>query len=128
MKNIFVLFLFFPLLGFAIDAVNPESTCDRFMTKAENKKCLEKIKKLQPDSYLASVCEKQFDDDAFYDCIEISGFATFNPIKVSHCEDTSLSDNARLDCVRGVADYSKKNESQERIPASLKSKKRKLKK
>lgn len=124
-----ILSLFVSQNSFAIDAVSPESTCDRFQAKLEKKKCLEKIKKIQPDSYLSAICEKQFDDDAFFDCMETADVATFDPLKVSKCDDGQLSDQARIECVRSVADYHQKNEGQsDRTPASSgKSKKKKKK-
>jgi len=119
MKYFFIIPFLFPASLFAIEAVSPETTCERFYSKSEKKNCLEKIKKLQPDSYLSAVCERQFDDDAFYDCLETAGYAAFDPIKVSKCDDAQLSDQSRLECVRSVADYSQKNEGQsQRTPAS----------
>lgn len=110
-------------LALAIEAVSPESTCERFYFPAEKKQCQVRIQKLKPDSYLAAVCELQFDDAAFYACLEFAGLANFNPIRISACHDVQLSDEHRLECVRKIAEHSQKSPGQTpvqspRIPAS----------
>jgi len=116
-----------PLVVLAIESINPKSVCDRFVNSDDQKYCSQKITKLKPDSYLAGVCQKQFDDDAFWDCMELSTVASFDPKKLDHCSGTELSDQQRLSCVKQVAKFtehpqaefqSMKSGNENRKPAS----------
>jgi len=94
-----------PLVVLAIESINPKSACDRFVNSTDQKYCQNKIQKLQPDSYLSGVCQKQFDDDAFWECLELSQVASFDPKKIDHCSANELSDQQRLACLKEKAKF-----------------------
>jgi hypothetical protein len=112
----FLAILTIPLLVLAIDAVSPKSLCDRFATKGEQKKCQAKIDRMELDSYLASVCEKQFSDEGFWSCLELGKSLSFDPKVMDPCFGTDLSDTQRLECLHGIA--SQKTSEFQRLPAS----------
>lgn len=119
MKSFFAI-LTIPLLVLAIDAVNPSSLCDRFVTKPEQHKCQARIDKLDPDSYLASACEKQFSEEAFWSCLELGKSMAFDPKKMDPCFGNEINDTQRLECLKKVA--TAKSESFQRFPAATSSK------
>lgn len=97
---------FVPLVVLAIESINPKTVCDRFVNPDDQKYCHTKIEKLNADSYLTGVCQKQFDDDAFWDCMELGQVASFDPKKIDHCSVTELSDQQRLTCLKESANFS----------------------
>jgi len=91
----FIAILIIPLLVVAIEAINTQSACDRFITSKEQKTCMKRLEQLQPDSYLTGVCQKQFGDDTFWECMELGTTATFDPKKTETCSGNNLSDAQR---------------------------------
>lgn len=119
----FIAILVAPLIVLAIDTMNPKTACDRFVTSEDIKACNQRIKKIEPDSYLLALCEKQFDDDNFWECLELGNVANFDPKKMEKCESTEFNDTQRMDCLKGIADFtSKPSATFQRMPASGKSK------
>lgn len=106
--------------AFALDPQNPSTFCDRFLGELEKTNCEKRVKTLGPDWYLAKVCEKQFDDENFWGCLELSQRFNFNPKTLGPCEDTGMTDTQRLLCVEEKA--LRKNasimEAYQRMPAS----------
>jgi len=100
MKQTLLAILLVPLLVWAIDSINPVTLCDRFVTSVEQKSCQEKIQKMKPDSYLAGLCQHQFEDDSFWQCLEVGQTAKINPKKLEACFPTDLNDADRLSCLR----------------------------
>ncbi|PIS10794.1 MAG: hypothetical protein COT73_07360 [Bdellovibrio sp. CG10_big_fil_rev_8_21_14_0_10_47_8] len=86
----------------ALEPQNPEGLCDRFLGEKEKTSCLAKIKKMQPDWYLASTCAKQFDDKSFYECLDLNQVTLFSPKKLEACE-ASMDDTDRIKCIRSAA-------------------------
>lgn len=95
--------LFFAQLVFAIEPTNPIALCERFIAPENKKACEKKIQKIGPDWYLASVCEKQFDDAQFYTCIEMSQKYNFTPTALEKCTDPGFSDQQRLSCLQTIS-------------------------
>ena len=126
----FLAILTIPLIVMAIDAVNPPALCDRFVTKSQQKSCQKKMTKIDPDSYLAAACEKQFSDEGFWNCLELSNTMTFDPKKMDECFSGDFSDTQRVDCLKRVAvtrEFEKEPERQaaktgefQRMPANSK--------
>jgi hypothetical protein len=113
------------LVAQAIDAINPSAICERFYLQSEIERCEVKVKQTHPDSYLAAVCQSFFDDEGFYDCLEMGVIATFDPIKLDTCMAFEGNDKNKMECIRSVATFeNKKTEFQKnkRLPASLKKK------
>lgn len=100
MKFAFWIALFFSIQSFAIDAVVPKTLCDRFLNPLDQKKCEQKIEKMNPDSYLAALCAHQFDDDQFYKCMELSQKFQIDPRQLAFCDDDSLTDQTRILCIQ----------------------------
>lgn len=84
----------------ALEAQNPETLCERFVSGPEQATCQSKVKKISPDWYLASVCAKQFDDKSFYRCLELGKSASFSPTKLADCESSELNDESRISCIK----------------------------
>ena len=103
MKSFFIFSLVFqvPFQTQAIEMQNPATLCERFLTSTEKSQCETEMKKLQPDWYLAGICNKQFEDTAFYDCIHLSKSAQFSLEKLDACDQTETTDEGRLTCVKG---------------------------
>jgi hypothetical protein len=88
--------------AFALERLNPILLCDRFKDTGERKQCEEQMVKLEPDWYLASVCDKQVDDATFYDCLITSQTMELSPEKLKRCDRQSMSDEMRVECVRNA--------------------------
>ncbi len=101
-----------PLMVLAIESVKPETICDRFVNSDDQKFCQKKIQKLNADSYLSGICQKQFDDDAFWDCMELSQVASFDPKKIDHCSVTEMGDQQRIACLKAEAKFSTSPQAQ----------------
>lgn len=134
MKSLWTLFSLF-ILSFtllpttvrAIDAIQPESLCDRFVNPVEHKNCFLKLKKQDPDSYLSAICQKQFEDELFWKCLEKGRNFSFDPRKIDSCSSDTLNDKQRIDCIQKIiyetSSFSKtghQNFTIERKPASRK--------
>ena len=91
-----------PVTTLALQPQNPTTLCDRFMAGPERTQCEKRMKDQAPDWYLASVCSKQFDDKAFYECVDLSKTTAFSPKKLEACDSEGFSDQSRLDCIKGT--------------------------
>lgn len=105
--NFTFLFLFaalmaFPVIGSALTPQNPTSLCDRFVEGPERVACEKKMKDMAPDWYLASLCSKQYDDKAFYQCVELTKTASFSPKHLESCDVEGFSDKSRYECIKGT--------------------------
>ncbi len=89
----------FTCLTWAIEPTNPLTLCERFIAPETKKDCENKIKKIAPDWYLATVCEKQFEDKDFFSCLELSEKYNFSPAKLGPCAEHML-DSERLGCLK----------------------------
>jgi len=78
---------------------NPVSLCERFIAPATKANCEKRIEKLGPDWYLASVCEKLFEDPLFFECLELSKTKNFSPMGLEPCDAIGLSDSERMKCL-----------------------------
>ena len=125
MKNISVLALLPPLLFLglsfsfranAVEAKNPVSLCDRFLSSVDKDNCESRVKEMQPDWYIASVCEKQESDASFYRCLELGKTVSVSPAQLTQCEEAD-SDMSRIACIQRVAEKSKGQDYQ-RLPAN----------
>ena len=125
-QSIPILLLLISFQAIASDPINPQTLCDRFLTGEEIKECEFRIKAIRPDWYLASACQHQFDNESFFECLSFSRTYTFNPRTIEKCESGELSDEQRTNCVKSVAIKEKKY-SKERLPASVKVKRHKVK-
>ncbi len=103
----FIVITLIPLVVLAIESVMPYTLCDRFITMDEQISCKKRLEKLETDSYLAGVCQKQFEDDSFWECMEMSNKMSFDPKVLEGCLIDGYSDKQRLDCVRVVGRFSK---------------------
>lgn len=105
----------------SIEAVEPSSTCDRFLDSKGKKTCLGIVKTHEPDSYHAAVCEKVFSNEAFLECLKLSKNYLFDPKKLQACASDEVSDEVRLNCLSQIGNSI---ETQTRLPASQKTKKK----
>lgn len=104
--------------NFALNPRDPLTLCDRFITVEEQKICEEKIRKIQPDWYLSGVCQHQYEDQNFYDCLILSRQKSFHISKLHQCEDSDLNDEERMECLNKIA--LKDDKKSQRQPASKK--------
>ncbi len=109
----------------ALDPRNPVTLCERFISLEDKKFCEQKVLEMQPDWYLAGICEHQYEDQSFYDCLSLSNKSDFPLAKLPVCESPSLADEERMNCLKGIAVVSKplpRGRSKERLPAAAKPK------
>jgi hypothetical protein len=112
----------------AIEPTNPMTLCERFIAPETQKECQKKISKLGPDWYLATICEKQFDDGDFYSCLQMSQNYNFTPDQLSKCDEPGFNDVERLGCLKTISGNiafqdEKKPSPSQRLPASKNKKK-----
>lgn len=105
--NLTFLFLFavgmaVPVIGSALTPQNATTLCDRFVEGPDRVSCEKKMKDLAPDWYLASLCSKQYDDKAFYQCVELTKTASFSPKHLESCDVEGFSDKSRFECIKGT--------------------------
>ncbi len=86
--------------AFAIEPQDPKTLCERFVTPLEKTTCEDQMRAIKPDWYLASLCAKQFEDKAFYSCLNITRLGSFSPEKLDRCTVTETTDDGRMDCAR----------------------------
>jgi hypothetical protein len=110
-----------PLKSFALQPQNPTTLCDRFLAGPERTACEKKMKTLAPDWYLAAVCAKQFDDHAFYECLELSKTTAFSPKKLEACDEEGFSDQSRIACIKNTKVSSSREVYQAEAPAKKRS-------
>jgi hypothetical protein len=96
--NAFLLMLTIPWVANALEAQEPTSLCDRFLGSAQEA-CVKKITEMKPDWYLASVCNLQFDDKIFFDCLSLGAKHSFSPSALEACTAPDLSDADRMICI-----------------------------
>jgi hypothetical protein len=95
--------VFFPALAVeTIEAVEPKVLCERFLDQVQKTACLKTISEVRPDSYLAAICDKQDDHEAFYNCIRLSENFEFDPRKIQSCSDPAMKDDTRITCLQQV--------------------------
>lgn len=108
----------------ALEAKNPISLCERFISPDAKKSCENKIKDLGPDWYLSSICEKQFDDNLLFSCLELSKKNDFSPLSLRACDDAKLTDQMRMSCLLKLTEVAANGanafQKSTRRPASLK--------
>lgn len=83
----------------SVDAVEPAKVCERFLNDAQKARCISEMKRPFADSYLTSICDRQFDDDAFFKCLGLAEQYHFDPRKIQPCAG-DLEDNERLSCLQ----------------------------
>lgn len=93
-----ILTLFASITCFGLQPQDPKSLCDRFLG-SDQAACEKKMTELKPDWYLATVCNRQFDDKLFYDCVSKGVRSTFSPMALQACDSDELSDTARMSCI-----------------------------
>ncbi len=88
-----------PWIANALEAQEPTSLCDRFLGGAQES-CVKKITEMKPDWYLASVCNLQFDDKIFFDCLSLGTKHSFSPSALEACTSADLNDADRMTCIQ----------------------------
>lgn len=102
----------------AADPQDPKAFCDRFVSPIDKEDCQKRVEKAKPDWYLASVCSKQYEDTAFYRCLELSQTHRFSPTKLEACSNSDMNDSQRMTCIRTVATVNSSSEAyQDRRPS-----------
>lgn len=96
------LILIFSSLAQAIEPQNPLSLCERFLEGPDRTKCETRMTSLKPDWYLATVCNSDFDDKLFFDCVELSKLGSYSPEKLNDCLGDQYTDSARMTCVKAA--------------------------
>jgi hypothetical protein len=91
-------------LALAVEPKNPVTLCERFISPKIKSDCEKRIEKLGPDWYLASVCEKQFEDVQFFECLQLSASQNFSPTKLDQCDQVGIPDKERINCLLGIAE------------------------
>lgn len=103
-----------------IDPIDPTSSCERFLDYVGQEECLSLTKRID-DSYLVSLCNQQFSNSGFLDCLEESlDLPKLSPKKISECNQEQFSDEERTQCVAGLSNNTADNS---RMPASATKKK-----
>ena len=109
----------------ALEPQNPVSLCDRFLGAAQTE-CEQKMKDSKPDWYLATVCNLQFEDKLFYECLSLGGKQSFSPKALEACASHEMNDADRMTCIqnsRSTLAESFQDQRLSRKPASLPHKK-----
>lgn len=87
----------------AVEPINPEALCDRFIKPTEREACVKRARTMDLDWYAVSVCHMVDDDDVFNDCWKkISGRA-YSPAALEACAVDGLEDPARVACLTKAA-------------------------
>ncbi|MEZ0391462.1 MAG: hypothetical protein ACAH59_04555 [Pseudobdellovibrionaceae bacterium] len=123
MKQIFWLtFIFMTSTASALEPQNPIALCERFLEGPEKVECEKKMKDLSPDWYLATVCNQNFTDPSFYECVELTKTGAFSPRKLDLCTRDGISDSTRIACIK-AAKTNTLEAFQNRQPAEINPKK-----
>lgn len=85
-----------------IDAIEPTSVCDRFVTEKKKQACLKTIRQSSADSYLAAICEKQAESQGLYECMGLAAKFDFDPKKIQTCANEELADADRVRCLQSA--------------------------
>ncbi|MBX2986876.1 MAG: hypothetical protein KF802_03175 [Bdellovibrionaceae bacterium] len=115
----------FALPAAAIDAVNPETLCERFLKDADRQSCRQQAKKLDLDWYAASVCALVDSDSEFMSCWQDVNGRHYSPPDLVECVTEDMADSERRDCLKRI---SLKNAKRDRLPASSPAAKKPVKK
>lgn len=113
--------LFASVTCLALQPQDPKSLCDRFLG-SDQTACEKKMTELKPDWYLATVCNRQFDDKLFYDCVLKGVRNTFSPVALQACDSDELGDTERMSCIDAAKTPMARSFQDEKIsrkPASL---------
>jgi hypothetical protein len=111
----------FSLQASAVDPVNPESLCDRFIKPTEKTACERSAKSLDLDWYAASVCNLVNDDQEFLNCWKKIDGQSYSPSDLASCAESDIKDTDRTLCLIRLG---KLASSQGRLPSSLTGKKK----
>ena len=99
----FFVALAIPLFTYSLDPKNPTDSCDRFISAADKKHCLQKTASPKIDWYASSLCQQIDDDKVFFNCFDAIETAQFDPKAVEACEGfTSQDDSLKLKCLELV--------------------------
>lgn len=105
--------------GAAIEPINPESLCERFLKPADQSACVQRAKSMDLDWYAVSICNKIDDDDAFTDCWKKINGRSYSVPQLASCADETMTNSKRLQCLM----KSESRGKSERSPASIKKEK-----
>ncbi len=99
----FFVALAIPFFTYSLDPKNPADSCDRFISEADKKHCVEKAASTKIDWYASSLCQKIDDDTVFLSCFDAIEKAQFDPKAVEACEGFSTQDDSlKLKCLEIV--------------------------
>ena len=99
----FFVALAIPIFTYSLDPKNPTDSCERFISAADKKHCLEKAASPKVDWYASSLCQKIDDDKVFLRCFDAIDSAQFDPKAVEACEGfASQDDSLKLKCLELV--------------------------
>lgn len=110
-----ILIALVPLITLAIEPMNPQGFCDRFLSDKDIEICKTKTEKDKDlvDWYAATVCNLQQEDSSFWTCWESIRGQSFNPAMLENCgDDNGLTDTERQNCLLKA--------KAQRLPASIK--------
>ena len=90
-----------PFLAVALEPVNPENLCSRFIGDDDIKNCEQRTTKENIDWYAASVCNLQIEDAAFWTCWDSLKDKKIQPRSLVGCVgDENFGDEERQACVK----------------------------
>lgn len=105
------------------EAIEPAKACERFLAGPQKDRCVKTLNRPTADSYLTSICDRQEDDTAFFECIDLADKFYFDPRKIQTCSG-DMEDPDRVNCLQSAGRRWKESKP-EREPASkIRSKKR----
>lgn len=90
-----------PLIALALEPSDPISFCDRFVAQDDIDHCQSKTASENVDWYVASICNMQKEDAAFWRCWESAKDRSINLQALKTCEDAD-SDQKRQFCVEAA--------------------------
>lgn len=90
--------ILFSLAARALEPQDPTGLCDRFLGGAQTT-CEKKMKEMKPDWYLAAVCNLQFEDKLFYECLSLGAKHSFSPTALVDCTSNEMNDQDRMSCI-----------------------------
>lgn len=122
-----MLLLPFSVFSSDLEPIAPDSACERFLDHSSQEQCFKLTREIG-DSYVAALCNQQFSNDEFFNCLETAKNYTFDPKKLSACNLEETSDTERTACLKAAGIKKSTEGGLQRLPASTKSKKKKSKK
>lgn len=106
-----------PFLAFALEPVNPENLCSRFIGDDDIKNCEQRTQKENIDWYAASVCNLQKEDAAFWTCWDSLKDKKIQPRSLSSCAgDETLADEQRQACLTNLFSTSGRSPAAHKSP------------